>query len=110
MFVKVHDQILDNILKKNATILLCFFGNYQNQGKLIQVIEICLKQFSGRLLFYVVESDSADKYIEFEGVYGYPTLQIFKNGKMIDQIVGKFDLEILMEKLNTTLNIRRELS
>jgi thioredoxin 1 len=57
---------------------------------LVPVIEELAKQFAGRLKVVKVNTEDSPEVAMRHGVLGIPTVMLFKDGKVVDQIVGAY--------------------
>jgi thioredoxin 1 len=68
------------------------------------VVEEIAKEYDGKLKVGKIDVDSNQQTpIQF-GVRSIPTLLIFKNGKVVDQIVGAVPKRMLTERVTKHLN------
>jgi thioredoxin 1 len=76
-------------------------------GPCIQIaphVEAVAEQFSGRANVYKVDVDSEGDLATQFHVMSIPTLLIFKNGNVVDQIIGFTTKDQIAEKLESVLN------
>jgi thioredoxin 1 len=68
------------------------------------VVEELAKEYDGKLRVGKVDVDSNQQMAMQFGVRSIPTLLIFKNGRVVDQIVGAVPKRMLAEKVLKHLN------
>ena len=52
------------------------------------MIDDFAKKYAGKVLFAKINSDENQKKFQEYGVMGIPTLLFFKDGKLVDQVIG----------------------
>jgi thioredoxin 1 len=59
--------------------------------------------FSGKVKFVKLDVDDNPKIPAQFGIRGVPTMIVFKNGKMVDQLVGNQPKEVIENLLNKVM-------
>ena len=67
------------------------------------IIEEVANDFEGRALVGKVDVDNNQQISVDYGIRNIPTVLIFKNGEVVDKIVGVAPKEVIAEKLNAYL-------
>ena len=67
------------------------------------IVEELAQEYEGRLKVGKLDVDSEQKIAGNYGIRSIPTLLIFKEGKVVDQVVGAVPKKILVEKIEATL-------
>ena len=67
------------------------------------VIEELSQEMKGQIAFGKLNTDENQGTARNYNIYAIPTLLVFKDGQMIDQIVGAYPKDALKERLNTYL-------
>ena len=67
------------------------------------IVEELAQEYEGRLKVGKLDVDSEQKIAGNYGIRSIPTLLIFKEGKVVDQIVGAVPKKILVEKIEAAL-------
>jgi len=91
------------VIKSGKPVLIDFWAIWCQPCKAISpMVEELAGEYAGKIDFYKVDTDrnkaNAGKY----GVRGIPTLILFKDGKVVDQVVGavpKSRLQDLLKKV-----------
>src|SRR3989344_4080069 len=100
----VTDQNFDEeVLKSKTPVLVDFWAAWCGPCKIMgPIVEEVAKKLEGKPV--KVAKMNVDENQETPGKYGImsiPTLMIFKNGQVVDTMVGVQAKEKLIEKLNT---------
>jgi thioredoxin 1 len=67
------------------------------------IIEEVAADFEGKALVGKVDVDNNQQVSVDYGIRNIPTVLIFKNGEVVDKIVGVAPKEVIAEKLNSYL-------
>ena len=100
---KIIDQTeFDNlVLKGEGVVLVDFFATWCGPCKaLAPVLEEVAYQVKDKANIYKVDIDQTQSLAQQYRVMSVPTMKIFKNGEVVETIVGLQSKSVLLDKLN----------
>lgn len=100
---KIVDQTeFDNlVLKGEGVVLVDFFATWCGPCKaLAPVLEEVADQVKDKANIYKVDIDQTQSLAQQYRVMSVPTMKIFKNGEVVETIVGLQSKSVLLDKLN----------
>ncbi len=92
----------DEVIKSEKPVLVDFWAPWCAPCKAIApVVDTLAEEYEGKVKFGKVNVDENPATPAKYGIRGIPTIMIFKDGKLMDQVVGavpKAQLEALLKK------------
>lgn len=94
----------EEVLKSKIPVMLDFSATWCNPCKMVApVVNELATDFHGKAKIAKLDIDESVELAQKYNVMSVPTLLYFKDGKVVDQIVGAVPKATLAEKLNKIL-------
>ena len=92
------------VLESDSPVLVDFWAEWFGPCKVIApVIEELALDYDGKVKFGKLNVDDHNQVASEYGVRSIPTLLVFKNGAVVNQIVGAVPKERIAESLDTVI-------
>ena len=98
------EEFEDSVLKNSGVCLVDFWAEWCGPCKVIApVVEELAGDYEGKVKIGKVNVDDHNQVASEYGVRSIPTLLVFKNGAVVNQIVGAVPKERITEILDTVI-------
>ncbi len=101
----VTDKDFDTqVLKADLPVLVDFWAEWCGPCKMVSpIVDEIAEELNEKLKVVKVNVDEAQELAGNYQVMSIPTLLVFKNGEVVEQIVGAMSKDQLLEKINTKI-------
>jgi len=102
--VELTDQDFRSFVKSGGLVVVDFWAPWCPPCRyLAPIIKELAREYAGRIKFGKLNVDKNPKTARRHGIRAVPTILVFKNGSLVDRIVGAMPKEMLEAKLKKHL-------
>jgi thioredoxin 1 len=98
------DSFDEEVVKSQGLVMVDFWATWCGPCKIVApVVEELAKEYEGKVTFAKLNTDENPDIASRYSIRGIPTLMFFKDGKVMDQVVGAVPKGQLKSKLDSLL-------
>lgn len=98
--INITDADFDEYIKKYSTIVIDCWAPWCGPCRMVgPVIDDLAKEMQGKIVFGKLNVDENQTIAVRYQIMSIPSLLVFKNGKLVDKLVGAMPKEMLIQKL-----------
>ena len=102
--ILTDDNFESEVLQADTPVLVDFWAAWCGPCRMVgPIVEELVDEYDGRLKVCKLDVDAAQKTAQEYGIRSIPTLLIFNNGKVADQVIGAVPKGQITEKLDGVL-------
>ena len=104
MALKITDENFDEMLNSGKPMVVDLWAEWCGPCRMVApIIDELATEYDGKVLIGKVDIDNNSDIPSQFGVRNIPTILFFKDGKMVDKIVGAVAKSVFEEKIKTIL-------
>lgn len=100
--LEITDADFDDLVKKYNTIVIDCWAPWCGPCRMVSpIIDELAKEMQGKIVFGKLNVDENPRVSMKHEIMSIPTLLVFKNGNLVDRIIGAYPKQELKKKLES---------
>jgi len=100
--LEITDADFDDSIKKYKTIVIDCWAPWCGPCRMVSpIIDELAKEMQGKIVFGKLNVDENPRISMKHQIMSIPTLLVFKNGNLVDRVVGAYPKQEIKKKLDT---------
>ena len=102
--VEATDANFNELINSDKPVLVDFWAEWCGPCKMIgPVVEQLAGEYEGRAIIAKMDVDQNSQVPGQFGIRSIPTLMVFKNGQLVDKVIGAVPKNVLEQKLQAAM-------
>ena len=104
-YLTLTDQNFEKeVIENSEPVLVDFWASWCGPCQMMNpVIQDLAKEYAGKVTIGKVNVDEQPQTAAQFGIQSIPTIKIFQNGKIVDQVIGAVPKNVLAQKLDEVI-------
>jgi len=103
--IEITDETFSEIINKNTIVVIDCWAEWCGPCKMFApTFDELSKSYAGKIVFCKMNVDENQRIPSEYGIMSIPTLMIFKNGKLVDTLIGVMPKKTLESHLKKYLS------
>ena len=104
MAIEATDANFDELINSDKPVLVDFWAEWCGPCKMIgPVVEQLAGEYEGKAVIAKMDVDQNAQVPAKFGIRSIPTLMVFKNGQLVDKVIGAVPKNVLEQKLQAAM-------